>query len=406
MSSRHSSWIFLAIAALVAILLLWSHAKRPAEVTAANTAGEGGDVTRGGVVGGRGGRGAGDEARPVTNPASTRLEQALDDYKRVAIYPPWSRAHDEGTKYLLEWNKPVVSELPMSDDPASPTMYKFNADRHHVVFNEPLTTWIEVYPAGKPEQHLPLTVRSAFVMVTSGDGGRAVPLSYHDDGKDGDATAGDNVWSNRFVPAQQDSLKQGKSVQLQVDVEAGGMRKPMVRDFTYAPRPVLDVLGVSDAIKDGSLDVTLDVQVYDKGLFTFDANVMSGDGATPIGYTDLSYPLSPGRHKVELIFFGKIFTDAAIDGPYQIRDLRGFLRGDESVPGGEANIWWSDDRVYLTHAYKHDELSSAEWDAPEKQEKIKGFQSAIDASKPGHVADPNQPAHLHIGEDGVARPVP
>src|SRR5262249_9185178 len=97
-------------------------------------------------------------------PSEERLKRNLDEYKKVAVYPPWSRPFNDGTKYLLRWNKPSTSELPMSEKPGGETTYHFDADRAHVAYGEAITSWIEVWKSGDATARVPITVEDAWVM--------------------------------------------------------------------------------------------------------------------------------------------------------------------------------------------------------------------------------------------------
>jgi hypothetical protein len=177
----------------------------------------------------------------------------------------------------------------------------------------------------------------------------------------------------------------------------------MVREFTYAPRKVVDVLGVSDSLRAGSLVVTLDVNVLERGTYDFEANLVSGDGSVPIGYVQKNDTLAPGRQNVDLVFFGRMFGEVGVDGPYQLRDVHGLLL---SLDGGEHNIPFEYDAPYLTKAWRHGELSPAEWDAPEKQQKIAALERLISDTAAGRIGGPtSQPQHIDIDEHGVAHVV-
>ena len=303
-------------------------------------------------------------------PGRERLQQALDDYRRLAVYPPWSRPHDEGTAYKLAWNEPVVSDLPFLEAGGREIEFRFASDRAHVGFGETLTSWIEVWEASAPDRRLPATIRQAWVMSNAGGRqGRTVPLDYADDGT--------HRYTNRFVPSEHDELADAQQVRISAEVEVEGERRLITRDFTYTPRPVLEVLAIRDAIRDGSLVITLDVEVFEPGLHTIEANALSGDGEVPIAYVDTSTTLQVGKTRVDLTFFGKIFRDAGIDGPYQIRDLRGFRR---DLDGG-TNLYWSDPRVHTTRPYPRTDLADAEWDADEKREKIRAFEDLIEQAR-------------------------
>lgn len=338
-------------------------------------------------------------------PTEERLKRNLEEYKKVAVYPPWSRPLTDGTKYLLSWNKPATLDLPMDETPGKETSYHFDADRAHVAYGEALTSWIEVWKNDNPQKRLPVTVEDAWVMATGGPKpGRVYKLSYHDDGLDGDEVAGDGRYTNRFVPSQVPALKQALQVQLSAVVSCcDGVRRVFVREFTYAPRKVVEVRGVSDAIRNGSLAVTLDVDVAEAGVYDFEANLLSGDGATPIGYSQINRRLGAGRQTVDLVFFGRMFAELGVDGPYQVRDIRGLLL---SLDGGEHNIPFVYPTPYMTKPWRHGEFSPAEWDDDEKRQRIASMQQVIDDTSAGRIGGPTaQPQHIHIDENGVAHVV-
>jgi hypothetical protein len=338
-------------------------------------------------------------------PTEERLKRNLDEYKKVAIYPPWSRPFTDGTKYLLQWNKPSTSDLPMDETPGKETTYHFDADRAHVAYGEAITSWIEVWKSGDPLQRVPITVQDAWVMSTNGPStGRIAKLSYHDDGQDGDEVAGDGRYTNRLVPSQVPALKQAMQVHLAAVVSCcDNVRRLFVREFTYAPRKVAEVVGVSDSIRGGSLAVTLAVNVIERGTYDFEANLMSGDGKTPIGYSQMNYTLGPGRQNVDLLFFGRMFNEPGVDGPYLVRDVRGILL---SLDGGEHNIPFDYGDTYLTRPWRRAEFSPAEWDGQEKRDKIAAMERLIGDTAAGRIGGPSaQPEHIEIDEKGVAHVV-
>lgn len=331
------------------------------------------------------------------------IRRIIDDYKAATVYPPWSRMHDESTRHLVQWNEPVVSELPFSDKPGAETNYHFASDRAHVMYGEALTSWIEVWEKGDPNKRLPINVVTAWVMLTSGSKpGRAVQLKYHDDGVDGDAVSGDRRYSNRFVPSAFKELSEPALARVEVEVEVDGVHKRMVRDFTYAPRQVLTMVGVSDAVADGSLLVNVEVDAHEPGTFSVEANVYDATGKTPIASAASTLALAVGKAVVPLKFFGKAFHDVGADGPYVVKDFRGFLL----QPGAQANVWWSDARAHTTQPFKRSDFSSAEWDSPEKRARIANLEALAKQAGSGAPApSASQPKAIHIDEKGVAHVV-
>lgn len=335
---------------------------------------------------------------PMAPPTPEKLQDVLDKYKAFAVYPPWSRPHNESTKYKLTWNEPVVSKLRFSDKVANdPINYKFASDRAHVLPGQALTSWFSAFHGDDENKRVPVKVVEAWVMITSGPTtGRAVKLTYADDGTNGDVAAGDLIYTASFVPSTYPELKKTQSAQISVNIEVDGIQKPIVRDFTYSPRDVLGFGDVTDSARGGSLAVDVAVDVKDPGEYTCEANLMSGDGATAIGYAKEKPTWPAGPARLGFTFFGKVVHDSWLDGPYLVRDIRCVLRQS----GDEENVWAADDRVHRTKAYLIDDFSDAEWKAPEKTQRISMLEKLLDQAKSGVNPDPNAPRHIHVGPDG------
>lgn len=304
-----------------------------------------------------------------------RLERARADYLAVAAYPHWSRPIDEGTEYKLRWNEPVVTELPFGEDGS--LRYRFASDRAHVVQGQPLTSWIEVWRGSDRADRVPVTVHEAW--VTDGQR-RFVALLYEPDER--------GVPRNSFRPADYEELEgPGRQLRILADVEAEGERRILSRDFTYAPRQLLTIRGVSDRSVGGNLVTTLDLEVHEAGLFTFEANALVADTELPLAYASAGHRLEVGSRTAELVFFGRVFHDQQSPGPYLIKDFRGYL-----IPPGDDDyyVWWSDPRSHVTGAYRLDQLSPDEWDAPEKQEKLRHFEELIEQTARGEIGQPTE----------------
>ncbi|MBL8625730.1 MAG: hypothetical protein JNK64_30740 [Myxococcales bacterium] len=306
------------------------------------------------------------------------LRASLDQFMRDSVYPPSSHLWTEDTAHLMgqDWDEPIVSDLGLDDRPGQETAYRFGADRQHVGFGEPLTTWIEVWPAAHPDQRLPVTIRSAVVLKTGGrsPGRTGGQLAYRDDGQGGDAVAGDHVYTNRFVPSEKDELTQAGRVHLSVAIEAGGVERLISRDFDYAPRPLLDLVDVTSGPRDGGLGLALAVDVHEPGLYLWFAEIYGADGVTPIGWITAHWQeLAVGRRTVEVALFGKVLRDRGLPGPYVVKGFRAMRRETDDEP----EQWWSDPRSHTTAAIPVEEFSAFEWDGRERWDAIAALQKTI-----------------------------
>jgi hypothetical protein len=155
----------------------------------------------------------------------------------------------------------------------------------------------------------------------------AIPLTFHDDGAQGDKAAGDNLYTAQFTAP-------GSNADLEIVVQA---TKGNIVRFDSLLVPVVaqtaTLLGVGnertvDTNDNGFFDtVTIDVaiDVLEAGDYDVvgDLYAGSGDKLADGVFTTLSSgePLTAGMHTVTLSFDGKTLREAGIDGPYVLDHL-------------------------------------------------------------------------------------
>lgn len=312
---------------------------------------------------------------PADQPPIERLKREYENYRKSSIYPHWSIPLTPDMDFALEWNKAVTSDLELGDG----LVVRFDGNAGRVFGKEPYTATIAAWRTTGGKDRVPVAVRveRAAVSVTNATGGagngEVFEVAFHDDGQDGDAQAGDRVLSTRFVPADKKELAHASAARIEAYVVIDGAdRRQLVRDFVFAPREVLEVRALHDRAKDGSLVATVDCEVHEQGVYTFYANLLAGDGA-PIAMTKLSFPLEPGKRSVDLTFFGKVIADRGLAGPYTIKDVHGLRRSEH----GEPDVWWTYAPAYQTAPYAASDFSSAEWNDPERTQRLANFERVI-----------------------------
>jgi hypothetical protein len=273
--------------------------------------------------------------------------------------------------FALAWNATVTEDLHLDPDG---TMARFDGSAGRVFSGEPYRAWIKAWRVVDGErQPLPVTVRRATVSVTSGPTvGEAFDVRFRDDGQDGDPTAGDGVVTTRFVPSEKAELARATMARIDAYVEIDGTPRHLVRDFVFAPRDVIEIVGARDQLRDGGLVVTFTCEVLEDGVYTFYGNLVGADD-TPIAMTKLSYRLQAGRRTAELVFFGKVIRDRGVDGPYRVKDVHGLKRAE----GDEHDVWWRHPAAIDTQPYGASEFSDAGWDDAERRERLANFERVI-----------------------------
>ena len=123
-----------------------------------------------------------------------------------------------------------------------------------------------------------------------------------------------------------------------------------------------------DALVDGSLVVTVDIDVEQAGLYLIDANLFDPHGE-PVAWTRVKEPLAEGRHPVALRFFGKVIHDSGRDGPYTLGQLRGALAAPDRTPSRVSMPAYPGE--ITTARYLARDFAAAEWDAPEKHDRLR-----------------------------------
>ena len=192
---------------------------------------------------------------------------------------------------------------------------------------------------------------------------------------------------------------------LSATVSVDGVRRQFVREFTYAPRKVVEILG---AQRRGALRLARRharrQRQRSRHLRLRSEPDERRRHATPLGYTQMNYTLSPGRQTVDLVFFGRMFQERGADGPYLVRDVRGLLL---SLDGGEHNIPFQYDTPYLTKAWRHSEFSPvAVGRAGEARQDRGDGEAHSPTPRPGAIGGPtSQPQHIDIDVNGVAHVV-
>ena len=246
----------------------------------------------------------------------------------------------------------------MDDTPGKETTYHFDADRANVAYGQAITSWIEVWKNGDPQKKLPIDVEDAWVdgrRRPEDRSPREALLSRRRPGRRRGRRRRPLFESFRAVAA---AAAQASVASAPVGDGERRRRAPPVRARVHLcaaqGRRRSSASATPRAPARSSSPSTSTSTM--RGTYDFEANLMSGDGSTPLGYTQMNYTLSPGRQTVDLVFFGRMFQERSADGPYLVRDVRGLLLASTAASTTSPS---STTRRYLTKPWRHSEFSGS-----------------------------------------------
>ncbi|MBI3394580.1 MAG: hypothetical protein HY042_01975 [Spirochaetia bacterium] len=258
-------------------------------------------------------------------------------------------------------------------------------------------------PDGKP---VPVTIQGVTlkkVLPTKNIPLPSTLVQFGDDGQNGDEKANDQTYTFVYTPSRQDWAYMEFETTFEIPDETQGQAPRqhfMKTGFFSSPVAPAKFSGrVTDDVENGSLVVNVEVNVSQPGRYRIYANLKGKDGYLGTAKNELK--LAAGSHMVPLLFFGKLFRDREIDGPYTVTGLRGYrdtffmdmdaLQGSPeqadayikkmytAVEGGQVSDPdkqvipnWNED--YTTKEYKSTQFSEKEWDSPEKRTRMQSLE--------------------------------
>ncbi len=258
-------------------------------------------------------------------------QQALQDYKQLSIYPPNSRPLSKENIDLLMPNRRYEQPLPI--EKGSDIYYLFTADKYRVVGDDSITFVLMVLEGNKPDsKRLPITIIKSLIKkgINYKTAKYVTELSLIKN------TVGD--YTADFACAQTfSSEKKSGTYWAEVEFKVGSDIIDAAIPFEYFPQntiPAKFTGNFRDYIKNGSLYVDVELDVYRKGYYIIDANLFDRE-LEPVAYTIEKRELQSGKQWVSLLFFGKVLLDKKGKPPYVLRDLRGYRFIEATTPDPE-----------------------------------------------------------------------
>jgi hypothetical protein len=239
--------------------------------------------------------------------------ETAKDYRQRARYPESSRAILAGEKDPVKEKRTPTRQSLLGPDGSELAVW---ASAVSVEVAEPIDLFASFDTRGKAAPEESITAE-----IVNAAGGIVAEVTYKDDGKGADYRASDGIWSARLVlpaglePAQAESYM----VRTRARLSNGDLRE--ANGGFLVSNPAARLTGrYRDSLREGNLVVAAEVEVREAGRFHLAGTLYDMQGA-PIGTAQAAAVLEPGRQWIELSFYGLMFQDRQVAGPYRVGTL-------------------------------------------------------------------------------------
>jgi hypothetical protein len=301
-----------------------------------------------------------------------RADQALLAYTAHTRYPHTSRPAEEQADQMFP-NDPVVEEHPLrepgskSGKAADGVRLRTTQERVFVQGDESVRFTVAL--VDDQGEALPLRVLNAnareVTPPTVASLYPALPVTFADDGSNGDRRAGDREFTTTLRPAAQGFAKLAGQIRLEVFMEGGGQRGFTYFDIYVTPdAPAVWSGRVRDAVENGSLNFYLGAAVREPGRYVVTGRVDDADGQ-PVALLTFNDEVGRGDTEFRLSLFGKLVRDAEPALPLTLRDVVAFRLREEGHPD-RALMPRLNGAVHVSAKHALASFSAAEWSAEER----------------------------------------
>ena len=296
------------------------------------------------------------------------------DYRAQARYPRSSRALKPGEADPIRAKRtPTRQSLP-SPDGKGPALSVW-ASAVSVEPGQPVDLFAELADKGK---RLPVDVLTGEVVDAAGN--RVASFVYRDDGLAPDAKAGDGIYSARLTDLPTAPAGRAESYRVQARAAFGAHETRDAVGGFLASNPGARLTGeYRESLRDGNLVIAAEVLVTQPGRFHL-AGTLATPKGEPIGTAQAAAVLPAGRQWIELAFFGLMFHDRQVAGPYQLATLA--LTAANGMPNAFAGLV---ENAYRTRPYRMEEMRSQAFADPrltDAAERLEAAARAAEAPQP------------------------
>lgn len=286
----------------------------------------------------------------AAQPATRIFEETAASYREQARYPRHSWALEQGQADPVRAER-LPSRLSARGPQGEEPVLTVWAGQVSYEAGEPVALYATLTAAGAAQA---ADLRAEIVS----EGGEIVATAlYRDDGEGADQHRGDGIYSAQVSGLPEPALAAPYLVRVEAQLADGSLRHA-AGGFLLS-HPWAHLTGrFRDSLRDGSVVVSAQVEVEQAGRFHLVGTLHTPQG-DPVGVAQTAVELEAGRHWLDLEFYGLMFHDRGVAGPYVLGAVT--LTTAAGMPNALTQPL---ERAYVTRPYRLDQLRRAPFGEP------------------------------------------
>lgn len=321
------------------------------------------------------------------------VDHTLCAYRAATKYPNTSRPISEHPDQVYP-NRPVEEQHAMrKDGGGTDAAVQIQTSQSRVFMVAGETVLFTIKALNKEGKILPMYVTRALASGITFQGSRQTPqlaLAVTDEGQNGDAIAGDGVFSGALAPAQSGFASFAGTIRTELKYTVDGRAGVVLFDVIYSPEtPAIWTGSIRETLEAGSLHFYLKTNVRIPGRYVVSGRVDDARGK-PVALVSYNDMLAQGSGEIRLTLVGKLLRDQEPVFPLSLRDVDAYLLKEDTDPD-RALMPRLEGVAHVTRNYPLKNFSDAEWQSEERSRYLAEYSKDVDLAKAALVAfDPEQ----------------
>ncbi|EYF05373.1 hypothetical protein [Chondromyces apiculatus] len=306
-----------------------------------------------------------------------RSRHTLDSYLEHTRYPPQARPAREQPEEMKPHHVASV-KLPLAREDKKRTEAKVTLaqDRFFVVGDETVAFTITCENSAGPAA---CSATSALAGLPEDERART-PAGPPDASVVFAPAGGVGMLAATFQPSSQGFGGYHGTVRVTAQLQVGSETGSASFDFQYTPAAPAKFTGrVREVLKDGSLDLFMEMNVDKPGRYVLTGRVDDAKGNS-FAYLSFNDILAAGRQEARLVVFGKLVHDESAEAPFKLRDVEGYLLKENTSPDREL-MPLLEGTVHVTRRYAMSDFSEAAWESDEKTRHVEEFSKDVNTAE-------------------------